>query len=204
VVHVDAMPVVRDGLRAIFAGETDITIAAEGATRQDAVLLATRHRPDVLVVDLAPAELVAVSREVLPLGTAVLAFTDEQDDVSVMAAIRAGIRGYLPKSADPDDLVRAIRGMAGGQAIFGAHVAGKVTELLFAQPTTPFAGLTPREREILNLLAAGLSNATISYRLTVTAKTVRNHMSGIFTKLGVTSRAEAIVRARKAGLGQKS
>jgi DNA-binding NarL/FixJ family response regulator len=200
---VDAMPVVRGGLRVALAHEEGITVVAEAATGRDALVEATRHQPDVLVADLPTAELTALCREVQRFGTAVLAFTDDHDDVSVTSAIRAGVRGYLPKSAAADDLIRAIRSVAGGQAIFGAHVAGKVTELLFARPAPPFTELTPREREVLDLIAVGLSNSAIAHRLNVTTKTVRNHTSGIFAKLGVAGRAGAIALARGAGLGQQ-
>jgi DNA-binding NarL/FixJ family response regulator len=180
-----------------------ISVLAETANARDAVREIAHHQPDVLVVDLGVGELAAVCREVRRVApnTAVLVFTDSQDDRSIMGAIRAGVRGYLPKSAAPDDLARAIRGVAGGQAIFGAHVAGKVTELLFARRPVPFPDLTPREREILGLIAAGVPNTVIAVRLSVATKTVRNYASGIFTKLGVAGRTEAMMLARNEGLG---
>ncbi|TCO62669.1 LuxR C-terminal-related transcriptional regulator [Actinocrispum wychmicini] len=199
VIVVDAMPVMRDGIRTVLAGEPDIKVAAEAATGRDAVQLAAGHRPDVLVADLPSNELAATCREVQRFGTATVAFTDQQDDTSVLAAIRAGVLGHLPKSASPDDLVRAVRGVAGGHVIFGAHVADRVTRLLFSKPADPLDRLTPREREILDLMAVGLSNPAIAHRLRVTAKTIRNYASGIVTKLGVPGRAEAIGLARNLG-----
>jgi DNA-binding NarL/FixJ family response regulator len=198
----DPLPLVRRGLRAMIGDEAGLRIVAEAATAREAILQTATCKPDVLVVDLDMAELAMVCREARRFGTAVLAFTDLSDDRFLMSAIQAGIRGYLPKTAGPEDLIRAIRGVAGGQAIFGAHVAGKVTELLFSKQEPIFPDLTPREREILELIASGQSNGTIATRLRVAAKTVRNHTSVIFTKLGVTSRTEAMLRAREAGLGR--
>ena len=202
VLLVEATPVIRDGIRVVLANEPDVGLVAEAVSARDAVQLASRLRPDVVVADLP--DLALMCRQIRPYCTAVLAFTDAQDDRTVMAAIRAGVRGYLPKTSTPEDLVRAIRSVAVGQAVFGAHVADRVTELLFNRPAEAFADLTRREREILDLLAQGLSNAAIAYQLHLTTKTIRNHSSGIFAKLGVSNRAAAMVAARTAGLGAHS
>ncbi|MET0136155.1 MAG: response regulator transcription factor, partial [Kibdelosporangium sp.] len=169
----------------------------------EAVRESVRHRPDVLGVNLAAAELSAVCRDINQAapGTAVLAFSDSQDDLSVLTAIRAGVLGYLPKTPDVHDLVRTVRSVAGGQAIFGPHVAGRVTELLCAHHRLPFPDLTSREREILAMMATGLPSAVIAQRLGLAVKTVRNHASGISVKIGATSREHAVELARAAGLG---
>ena len=135
----------------------------------------------------------------------VLVLTMFEDDESVFAAMRAGARGYLVKGADSPDVWRAIAAVAGGEAIFGPGVAervlGYLTRPLSAQDEKVFPDLTAREREVLDLLAAGLGNAAIATRLSLSPKTVRNNVSSIFAKLQVADRAEAIVRARRAGLG---
>jgi DNA-binding NarL/FixJ family response regulator len=128
------------------------------------------------------------------------------DDESVHAAMRAGARGYLVKGAAGERIVGAVRSIAAGEAVFGADVAGKVLGRLAAEGRggragRPFPMLTDREVEILDLIAAGRSNGEIARRLVLSDKTVRNHVSNIFTKLAVADRAQAIVRAREAGLG---
>jgi DNA-binding NarL/FixJ family response regulator len=127
-----------------------------------------------------------------------------EDDDSVFAAMRAGARGYLVKGAEQDEIARAIRAVAAGEAIFGPGVARRVLSFFSAPPAPaadPFPDLTPREREILDLLAAGLSNTVIGTRLGLASKTVANNVSTIFTKLAVADRATAIIQARNAGLG---
>ncbi len=125
------------------------------------------------------------------------------DDDSVFAAMRAGALGYVLKGADPEDIVRAIDSVAAQQAIFGPGLAQRLIAYLSAPRTSDPAlpSLTPREREVLDLIAAGLGNATIAARLGISPNTIANHTSNIFAKLQVTSRAEAIVQARNVGLG---
>lgn len=135
---------------------------------------------------------------------AVLVLTMFSDDDSVFAAMRAGARGYLVKGAEQEEIARAIRAVAAGEAIFGPGVAHRVLRL-FAPPSAaaqPFPELTARERDILDLLAAGLPNGTIAHWLGLAPKTVANNVSAIFTKLRVADRAQAIVRARDEGLGR--
>jgi DNA-binding NarL/FixJ family response regulator len=194
----DPFPLIRDGLRAMLADQPDLRIVADAGSAAAAVHQTAVHRPDVLIADLPAADLVSVCRSVRDTG--VLAFTDESGDAFLMTAIRAGIRGYVPKTAEPAELARAIRGVACGHAIFGAHIAAKVTGLLFASKQPAVPGLTPREREILSLIATGQSNTAIATRLRLSAKTIRNHTSVIFGKLGVSDRAEAMLRARAIGL----
>jgi DNA-binding NarL/FixJ family response regulator len=119
--------------------------------------------------------------------------------------MRAGARGYLVKGVEQDDIARAIRSVAAGEAIFGPGVAKRVLTFLHSPPhghDVAFPELTPREHEILDLLAAGLNNAAIGRRIGVAPKTVANNVSAIFAKLQVADRSEAIVRARDAGLGR--
>ena len=147
----------------------------------------------------ATRELAAAAPEV---GVVVL--TMSEDDGTVFAAVRAGARGYLVKGAEQDEIVRAITAVAAGGVVFGASLARRIAEFFAAGPPAPtdaFPQLTGREREILDLVAAGRSNAQIAATLYLSPKTVRNNVSNVFTKLQVADRAEAIVRAREAGLG---
>ena len=206
VVVADDHPVVRGGLRALLAGTGGITVVGEAATGRDAVQEVLRHRPDVLITDLRSGD-PGVVREVTRSapGVGVLVFTLLEDDDSVLAAIRAGARGYLHKCARHEDILRAVHGVAAGEAVFGARIAVRLAGLLSARTdSAPFPELTTRERQILDLIAAGAPNSAIARRLQLAPKTVANHISAIFAKLGVTGRSEAIVRARDAGLGRAS
>jgi DNA-binding NarL/FixJ family response regulator len=149
----------------------------------------------------------AATREIARAApeVAVLVLTMFDDDDSVFAAMRAGARGYVVKGAEQEEIGRAIRAVASGEAIFGPGVAQRVLRY-FATPVPandPFPELTSREREILDLLAAAMPNSMIATRLGLSPKTVANHLSSIFTKLQVADRAQAILRARDAGLGAK-
>ena len=208
VVLADSHPVVRGGIRALLSSVDGIEVLAEAGTGRDAVRETVQHRPDVLILDLRMADQggAAIIREVrraVP-GTAVLVFTQADDDESVFSAMRAGARGYLLKRAEREDIVRAIKGVAAGGAVFGSPIAERLVELFGPGSGTraPFPELTSREREVLDLLAAGLPNSAIARRLQLASKTVSNHLSAIFAKLQVSSRAAAIVRARQAGLGR--
>ena len=140
-------------------------------------------------------------------SVAVLVLTMLDGDDSVFAAMRAGARGYLLKGADRGEIARALQGVAHGEVVFSAGIASRVLAFFAAGPGAaaaaldPFPGLTEREREILDLVARGLTNAEIARRLVVSDKTVRNHVSNVFTKLQVAGRAEAVARARDAGFG---
>jgi DNA-binding NarL/FixJ family response regulator len=140
-------------------------------------------------------------------SSAVIVLTMFEDDDSVFAAMRAGALGYLLKGAEQDEIVRAIRAVAAGEAIFGPEVARRVIQH-FADGSgsgkAAFPTLTDRERQILQLIAAGKGNATIAHELVLSLKTVRNHVSNIFGKLQVSDRAAAIVKAREAGYGSSS
>jgi DNA-binding NarL/FixJ family response regulator len=208
VVVADDHPVVCGGLRALLTTADGITVVSESATGRNAVQEALLHRPDVLITDLRRGcpDSIAVIRDVVRsvAGVRVLVFTTVEDDRSVIAAIRAGARGYIHKCAPQEDVLRAIRGVAAGEAVFGPRIAGRLADLV-SGPTgaasVPFPELTARERQVLDLIAAGTLNYTIARRLQLASKTVENHVSAIFAKLQVTGRAEAIVRARDAGLG---
>jgi DNA-binding NarL/FixJ family response regulator len=209
VVLADDHPVVRGGLRALLSGVDGITVVAESGTHPGDVAAALRHGPQVLIVDrpMRGPDGVALIRSVLREvpGLAVLVFTSSEDDESVFNAMRAGARGYILKGAEQSDIVRAIRGVAAGEVIFGARIAARLTELMMRQvQPDPFPELTGREREILSLIADGLGNASIAHRLDLAPKTVRNNICTIFAKLGVADRSEAILRARAAGLGVSS
>jgi DNA-binding NarL/FixJ family response regulator len=208
VVVADDHPIVRDGLRALLDSLPDMELVGEATTGREAVRSAVVGRPDVIVMDLrmpdldgatATAEICRTAPEV-----AVLVLTMLDDDDSVFAAMRAGARGYLVKGASQQDIVRAITAVAAGEAIFGPGVARRVLRYFATPPAAQpaFPELSPREREVLDLLAGGLTNAAIASRLGLSAKTVGNHTSSIFGKLQVAGRAEAIIRAREAGLGR--
>jgi DNA-binding NarL/FixJ family response regulator len=207
VVLADDHPVVRAGLSALLTSLPGIEVVGVAATGREAVREVVTTRPDVAVLDLQMPDLdgFAATRELARSApeVAVLVLTMFEDDDSVFAAMRAGARGYLVKGAEQEEIARAIRAVAAGEAIFGPGVARRVLSFFSAPPAAadPFPELTTREREILDLLAAGLSNAAIANRLDLAAKTVANNVSTIFTKLGLADRATAIIQARNAGLG---
>jgi DNA-binding NarL/FixJ family response regulator len=201
-------PVFRDGLRALLNSIHGTEVVGEATTGIEAVQEALRLQPDVVVMDLDLPELdgVRATRRIVAnsphIGVLILTMFD---DDSVFAAMRAGARGYLLKGADQEEIRRAIVAVSEGEAIFGPAVAQRLVDYFSTArpdvPTDVFPGLTDRERQVLHLLATGDANAVIATRLGISAKTVRNHVSNIFTKLQVTDRAQAIVRAREAGLG---
>jgi len=209
VVLADDHPVVRAGLTALLDSLPGISVVGVGADGREAVKEVVLHRPEVAVLDLQMPGLdgFAATREIARVApeVAVLVLTMFEDDDSVFAAMRAGARGYLVKGAEQEEIGRAIRAVAAGEAIFGPGVAQRVLNF-FAAPSPavePFPQLTGREREILDLLAAALPNSAIATRLNLSPKTVANHLSSIFTKIQVADRAAAILRAREAGLGPR-
>lgn len=203
----DDHPIVRDGLRLLLASLPGMEVVAEASTGHEAVREVVLHRPDVVVMDLRMPDLdgVAATQAIMKSApeVAVLVLTMIDDDDSVLAAMRAGARGYLLKGSSQTDVSRAIHAVADGDVIFGPAVAERVLRL-FSSPVTeaPFPGLTPREREVLDLIAAGVNNAGIATRLALSGKTVGNHISNIFAKLQVSGRSEAIAMAREHGLGR--
>ena len=207
VVLADDHPVVRAGLAALLGSLPDVEVVAVAADGFGAVKEVVLHRPDVAILDLQMPgqDGFAATREIRRVApdVAVLVLTMSDDDDSVFAAMRAGARGYLVKGAEQEEIGRAVHAVASGEAIFGPGVAQRVLRF-FATPipvADPFPELTAREREILDLLAAGLTNSAIAVRLGLSPKTVANHLSSIFAKLQVADRAQAILRAREAGLG---
>jgi DNA-binding NarL/FixJ family response regulator len=209
VVIADDHPVVRDGLSALLASVPSVTVAGTASTGREAVRAAVTLRPDVLVMDIQMPELsgVAAAGEIARAApdVAVLMLTMFDDDDSVFAAMRAGARGYVLKGAQQDEIVRAIHAVAAGQAIFGPGIARRVLGLVSAPavPDAPFPDLTSRERQVLDLIAAGARNAEIAQRMSIAPKTVANHIAAIFAKLQVADRSQAIILARDAGLGRR-
>jgi DNA-binding NarL/FixJ family response regulator len=207
VVLADDHPVVRTGLTALLGTLPDVEVVGVAADGRQAVKEVVLLRPDVALLDLQMPGLdgFAATREIGRLApkVGVLVLTMFDDDDSVFAAMRAGARGYVVKGAEQDEIGRAIRAVAAGEAIFSPGVASRVLRFFAAPPPVvdPFPELTSREREVLDLLAAALPNAAIATRLELSPKTVANHLSSIFTKLQVADRATAILRAREAGLG---
>jgi DNA-binding NarL/FixJ family response regulator len=209
VLLVDDHPVFRLGLSAFLSAVPEIEVVGQAAGGRDAVRLAGELAPDVVVMDLNMPQLngVEATREISATHpeVGILVLTMSEDDDSVFSAMRAGARGYLVKGAAPAEVLRAIEGVAGGEAIFGPSVAhrvlGYLTRPLSARDERVFPELTERERQILELVAGGMRNHAIATHLSLSPKTVRNNISTIFSKLQVADRAEAIVRARRAGLG---
>jgi DNA-binding NarL/FixJ family response regulator len=202
----------REGMRAMLRREADLTLAGEATNGVEAVRLAGSRQPDVVLMDLHMPEGngIEATRKIVAAAPhiRVLVLTMFEDDDSVFAAMQAGARGYILKGADKGEILRAIRAVHSGEAIFGPAIAQRMMQYFAAlqQPAPaqlPFAELTDREREILALIAAGRTNQEIAERLVVSLKTVRNHVSNIFAKLQVADRAQAMSVARQAGLGKK-
>jgi DNA-binding NarL/FixJ family response regulator len=205
----DDHPVFRSGLRALLATDPALKVVGEAATGLEAVATTASEMPDVVLMDLNMPEVdgVAATGQILQAnpGVAVLVLTMFDDDDSVFAAMRAGARGYLLKGTNQADILRAVHAVAIGGAVFGPAVAHRVLDFFAhgaAQSKATFPQLSEREREVLDLLAQGDSNSQIATKLTISEKTVRNHVSNIFAKLALADRAQAIVRARDAGLGR--
>ncbi|MGY1984910.1 response regulator [Blastococcus sp. SYSU DS0669] len=199
VLVVDDHPLFRDGLAALLATVPDVRLLATAGDGASAVLLASEHRPDVVLMDLnlpGVPGLEATRRIVRELpGTAVLVLTMVDDDDAVTAAMRMGARGYVLKGAGQDDVLGAIRTVAAGGAVFGAGVAAR----LLSRGPAALGGreqLTDREAEVLALIADGESNAEIARELQVSLKTVQNHVSRVLTKLQVRDRTQAALRMR--------
>jgi len=210
IVLADDHPLVRQGLRAVFEANSEITVVAEAEDGTDAVRLCVEHRPDVVLMDLQMPGLhgIDATRQVRAAApeTAVLVLTMYDDDDTVFAAVSAGASGYLLKGSDGADIVAAVQAAAAGQAVFGAALATRM-QTWFANSAgrpeqQPFPQLTDRERDILNGVAGGLTNAEIGASLFLSPKTVANNVTTILDKLQVAHRTEAIVKARDAGLGK--
>jgi DNA-binding NarL/FixJ family response regulator len=198
----------REGLRALFTSLPETTVVGDAATGGQAIELAASLQPDVILMDIQMPEIngIDATRRIVQTSPhiGVIMVTMFEDNDSVFAAMRAGARGYVLKGADQEEMLRTIHAVARGEALFGAAIAQRFKYFFTtSQPTTPplFPDLTEREREVLDLIAQGWNNQEIAQRLVISLKTVRNHVSNIFSKLQVVDRAQAIVRARQAGMG---
>lgn len=210
IVVADDHPVVRGGLVSLLRTIPGLDVVGEAADGQTAVRLANEQRPDVVLMDVRMPGMDGVEatrqiREQTP-AIRVLMLTMYDDDATVFTAMKAGAQGYLLKESEQDDIVRAVHAVVAGEAIFGPGVAARVLGYFTEPPQAvaaeyPFPELTDRERQVLELLAQGRSNADIAAELFLSPKTVSNQLTAIFAKLQVASRGEAIVRARDGGLG---
>lgn len=205
VVVADDHPVFREGLAAVLGGLDDVEVVGAAADGVEAVQLARELEPDVVVMDLHMPNRngIDATKDIVDAGlpSAVLVLTMLEDEESLVAALRAGARGYVVKGAERDDIARALDAVSRGQAFLGAEVAERALARLSGAPqAVPFADLTDREREILDLVARGLTNAAIAERLVLSPKTVRNHVSNVLAKIGAEDRAAAVALARDAGL----
>jgi DNA-binding NarL/FixJ family response regulator len=199
----------RDGLRALLASVSDIDVVGETASGQETLVKADELQPDVILMDIQMPDLNGIesSRRILHdhphMG--IIMLTMFQDDDSVFAAMRAGARGYVLKGADQSVLLRAVHAVAHGESLFSPEIAERLMQFFAnlkpAAGTEIFPELTAREREILALIAQGNTNADIAIKLSLSVKTVRNHVSNIFSKLQVADRVQAAIRAREAGFG---
>jgi DNA-binding NarL/FixJ family response regulator len=199
----------RAGLRALLATADEVEVCGEAASGEEALTALARHQPDVVLLDLAMPGMggIAATQRILETNphVRVLVLSMADDDDSVFAALRAGARGYVLKGARRVEIIRAVRVVADGEAIFGPAIAtrlmGYFANVDREPPAATIPGLTQREHEILTLVAQHLTNPQIATRLGLSQKTVRNHVSNIFAKLQVGDRAQAIDLAREAGLG---
>lgn len=207
----DDHPAFRTGLQQMLQDIPDLEVVGEAESGAQAVELTQELAPDVVVMDLRMPGIDGIEAtrrlQLVAPSAAVIVLTMFEDDDSVYAAMRAGALGYLLKGSQQDEIVRAIRAVAAGEAIFGPEIARRVIAHFSTgagSPRQAFPGLTDREREILEKIAGGLGNATIAHELSISLKTVRNHVSNIFTKLQVSDRSAAIVKAREAGIATPS
>ena len=208
VLVVDDHPLYREGLVTAIATMPGADVVGSAADGEEAVREAFALSPDIVVMDLHMPGIngIEATRRILAdqPAVAVLVLTMLDGDDSVFAAMRAGARGYLLKGADREEIRRALDTVSRGGIVFSSGIASRVLGYFAAGagPTaTPFPDLTEREQEILDLVARGLTNTEIASRLVLSPKTVRNHVSNVFSKLQVTTRAEAVAHARDAGLG---
>ncbi|MGO4255275.1 response regulator [Marmoricola sp. RAF53] len=208
VLVVDDHPVFRLGMSALLGSLAGVTVVGDAEDAEAAHAAVDAHRPDVVLMDLHLGEDsgIEATRDVVRRhpDVAVLVITMQEDDESVVASIRAGARGYLLKGASPDEVERALRAVANGEMILGPKVAARAMAAVTSGRTAarvPFPELTDREREVLDLVARGYDNTTISRRLVLSPKTVRNHVANVLNKIGAPDRSAAIVVAREGGLG---
>ncbi|MCW2775932.1 MAG: response regulator receiver protein [Nocardioides sp.] len=210
VVLADDHPMYRYGLAAVLQQADSVEVVASVGDGDELVRAAAEHRPDVVVTDLTMPDMdgVEATRRLLEAQPelAVLVLTMHEDDEHVFAALRAGARGYLVKGAGGVEIVSAVVAVASGDAVYGGPVARRIIGIFAEVGDEPpsvraFPDLTPREREVLELLAVGCKNHEIARRLTLSEKTVRNHVSQVLMKLHLPDRTAAALKAREAGLG---
>ena len=204
----DDHPLFREGVAALLTSDPGTELAGTAATGTEAVVRARKLKPDVVVMDLQMPELdgIEATRQIVAdcPNTAVLVLSMFEDDESLFSAMRAGASGYVLKGAEQDQIGRAIRAVAAGEAIFSPGVARRIAGFMETAETArrPFPELSEREREVLEALAVGRQVSQIAADLGLSAKTVRNTVSSILNKLHVVDRSAAIARAREAGLGR--
>lgn len=207
----DDQPLVRRGLSLILAPDPGVEVVGEAGDGAEAVALAERLRPDVVVMDIRMPVLdgVGATEELSRLlpESRVLALSTFDMDEYVVAALRAGAYGFLPKDVSPEELIAAIRTVHTGEAAVAPRLLTRLISTYVRASVRPArrpaavpAGLTPREREIWRLLATGLDNAEIAADLDISISTVKNHLTGVFGKLGVRDRAQAVIAAYESGL----
>ncbi len=205
----DDHPLFREGMRGRLDRVADVAVVGEAASGEEAVELTRKLEPHVVLMDIKMPGLngIEATREILRANprVGVLMLTMFEDDDSVFAAMRAGARGYLLKDSGGEGVVYAIRAVTSGEAVFGPGVAERIIGFFSAPrstaPQRAFPELTEREEEVLSLVAQGKGNLEIARQLFVSLKTVRNHVSNILLKLQVADRAQAVIRARDAGMG---
>lgn len=211
VLVVDDHPMFCNGLHVLLDSLPQMKWVGEAGSGQSAVDLALELQPDVILMDIQLPGMngIDATRQILRDSPhiGVLMVTMYEDDDMVFAAMQAGARGYLLKGSDQDEIIRAIQAVSGGEAIFSPSIARRLVSYFSRPqaatvPPTLFPELTEREREILDLIASGYNNTEIAERLVLSGKTVRNHVSNVLSKLQVSDRAHAIIRAREAGLGK--
>lgn len=199
----------REGVRALLASLDGIEVVGEAASGEDAVRLALELGPEVVLMDVQMAGMngIEATRRILAErpGIGVVVVTMYEDDELIFAAMRAGAKGFVLKGAGQEQLMRAVHAVAHGEALYNPRIAERVLRFFQTSrrdlPMHAFPDLTEREREVLDLIAGGLANASIARRLAISEKTVRNHVSNVLSKLQVTDRTQAALKGREAGFG---
>lgn len=210
IVVADDHELFRDGVRALLASVDGMRVVGEADNGGDAVRLSADHEPDVVLMDIQMPDMdgIEATRRISEASpkTGVIVVTMFEDDELVFAALRAGARGYILKGAGQAQLLRAIEAVAHGEALYNPRIAERLVRFFRAPredvPLQAFPDLTDREREVLDLIARGRDNAEIARRLGIADKTVRNHVSNVFSKLHVADRTKAALKAREAGFGE--